>query len=83
MKQPDLDQDPSLGKVFLGKYRIVRLLARGGMGTIYLARNEGAAGFVRPVVVKRILPGSVDAMALRMFERRGFRATMIEMTLEL
>jgi eukaryotic-like serine/threonine-protein kinase len=71
LKQPEPDQDSSLGKVFLGKYRIVRLLARGGMGTIYLARNEGAAGFVKPVVVKRILPGSVDAMALRMFEREA------------
>jgi len=43
------------GRVVLGRFRIVRLLARGGMGEIYLARSEGAAGFAIPVVVKRVL----------------------------
>jgi serine/threonine-protein kinase len=31
-------------------------LALGGMGAVYLARTEGARGFSKPVVVKRILP---------------------------
>jgi serine/threonine-protein kinase len=33
---------------------VVRLLGEGGMGRVYLARVEGAEGFTRPVVVKRV-----------------------------
>lgn len=45
-----------IGRVLLGRYRIVRELAKGGMGVVYLARSEGAGGFVKPVVVKLVLP---------------------------
>jgi len=38
----------------LGRYRIDQLIARGGMGEVYLGRVEGAHGFVRPVVIKVI-----------------------------
>jgi len=38
----------------LGRYQIHQLLARGGMGEVYLGRVEGAHGFVRPVVIKVI-----------------------------
>ncbi|MDX2021673.1 MAG: protein kinase [Deltaproteobacteria bacterium] len=48
--------DPMLGRAVLGRYRVVRVLAHGGMGVLYLGRTEGAAGFARPVVIKRILP---------------------------
>lgn len=64
--------DNLLGRLILGRYRIVRRLAKGGMGTIYLARQEGAAGFAKPVVVKRILPGALDDdTAVRLFQREA------------
>lgn len=34
-------------------YSIVRTIAAGGMGTVYLARREGAGGFERLVAMKR------------------------------
>jgi serine/threonine-protein kinase len=53
--------DAMIGQLVLGRYRIVQLLAQGGMGAVYLARVEGAAGFAKPVVVKRILPHLSDS----------------------
>jgi serine/threonine protein kinase len=38
----------------LGRYHVEHLLARGGMGEVYLGRVEGAHGFARPVVLKVI-----------------------------
>ena len=38
----------------LGRYPIDQLLARGGMGEVYLGRVVGAHGFARPVVIKVI-----------------------------
>ncbi|MCB9662307.1 MAG: serine/threonine protein kinase [Sandaracinaceae bacterium] len=50
-----------LGKLLLGRYRPVHVLAQGGQGVVYLARAEGGVGgFVRPVVVKRILPDGLE-----------------------
>ena len=40
----------------LGRYELVARLASGGMGEIFLARLEGAAGFEKLYVVKKILP---------------------------
>ncbi|HEX5098716.1 MAG TPA: serine/threonine-protein kinase, partial [Polyangiaceae bacterium] len=53
---------PSLsGRVLLGRYRVVRPLARGGMGVVYLGRVEGAAGFAKPVVIKALLTNPTQA----------------------
>ena len=43
------------GRVLLGRYRIARQLAQGGMGVVHLGRVEGAQGFAKPVVIKTIL----------------------------
>ncbi len=48
--------DALIDRRVLGRYRVLRQLAVGGMGVIYLGRGEGAAGFAKPVVIKRIEP---------------------------
>lgn len=40
----------------LGNYELLLRLAVGGMATVYLARQIGAAGFERLVVIKRVHP---------------------------
>ena len=39
-----------------GRYAVVKKIADGGMAEIFLARQSGAEGFARSVIVKRILP---------------------------
>ncbi|MFT3698135.1 MAG: serine/threonine-protein kinase [Kofleriaceae bacterium] len=38
----------------LGRYQVDQLLARGGMGEVFLGRIVGAHGFERPIVIKVI-----------------------------
>jgi serine/threonine protein kinase len=40
----------------LGRYHVVKRLAKGGMADVLLARTLGVAGFERHVVIKRIHP---------------------------
>jgi serine/threonine protein kinase len=52
----------------MGRYRIVRHLATGGMAEVYVARTSGLHGFARHVVVKRIRPElASDPRFVRMF----------------
>lgn len=60
------------GTLVLGRYRVVSPLARGGMGIVFLARTEGAAGFARPVVIKRVVPDLAgDEAAAQSFAREA------------
>jgi serine/threonine-protein kinase len=49
----------------LGRYELLARLATGGMGEIFLARLEGAEGFEKLYVVKRILAHLADDARFR------------------
>lgn len=40
----------------LGRYRLLKKIARGGMAEVFAARSFGAHGFEKTVAIKRILP---------------------------
>lgn len=50
-----IEPQPSPESAF-GRYRLAYQLASGGMGTVYLARAAGPAGFEKLVALKRIHP---------------------------
>lgn len=51
-----------------GRYELLRLLDSGGMAEVHRARQRGAAGFEKHVVVKRIHPELADSSDfMRMF----------------
>ncbi len=43
-----------------GKYTLMRKLAAGGMGEVYLAKQQGFEGFEKFLVIKRILSHHTD-----------------------
>ncbi len=55
--QPTLRQDPLVGTVLEGRYKVMSLLGRGGMGKIYLA-EQVATG--RKVAIKTMLALDMD-----------------------
>lgn len=57
----------------VGRYRVVRLIAQGGMAEVYRADQEIADGFVRPAALKVIRPefaGSADFREMFLDEAR-------------
>ena len=58
---------PADSKTF-GKYELVERLATGGMAEIWKAHQRAAAGLVKPVVIKKVLPEHArDSTFTRMF----------------
>src|SRR4051812_11178954 len=55
------------------KYRILTSIGRGGMGAVYLAVNQAAAGFTKLVVLKAARPemaGEPEVLAMFLDEAR-------------
>ncbi|MGF1469869.1 MAG: serine/threonine-protein kinase [Sandaracinaceae bacterium] len=56
------------GRLLAGRYQLVEKAGEGGMATVWRALTRGAAGFHRPVAIKRIKRGvASDPAFVRMF----------------
>ncbi|MBC8072537.1 MAG: serine/threonine protein kinase, partial [Deltaproteobacteria bacterium] len=70
-KPNEASTDPLIGQTLDGKYSIVRLIGRGGVGLVYLARQSEPP---RDVVVKVLAPHwADDPEALKRFDREAKR----------
>ncbi|MBL8958127.1 MAG: DUF2378 family protein [Myxococcaceae bacterium] len=47
---------PQMELQTFGRYQLIKKIATGGMGEVFLARQKGPVGFQKLVVVKRLLP---------------------------
>ncbi len=62
-----------------GRYTVQRLLARGGMGEVWLGTVSGPGGFAKRVVLKTILPElAVDQSYVRMFINEASLAARLD-----
>lgn len=64
---PDSAQDKSQPSVALGRYQVVRAIGRGGMGTVFLARDPALG---RDVAVKVLHSPDSDSEPARVAKRR-------------
>lgn len=63
----------------VGRYRVLRKLAQGGMAEVYLARATGIEGFEKLVVLKRILPHlASNPMFIEMFLSEARLAAVLD-----
>ena len=62
-----------------GKYELVRRIGVGGMAEVFVAKTHGAQGFVKHVVIKRILPAfNEDPDFVRMFINEAHLAARLQ-----
>ena len=67
-----------MGEVF-GKYELVRRIGVGGMAEVFEARGHGAAGFIKEMVIKRILPVfNEDPEFVRLFIKEARLAAKLQ-----
>ncbi len=67
-----------MGDERLGRYRLCRRLATGGMAEVFAGVIEGPAGFEKPVAIKRILPHlSEDEEFVEMFREEARLASRL------
>ena len=57
----------------LGRYEVLKQLAKGGMADLLLARTNGLEGFERHVVIKRIRAEQDNDCGSRVSIRSGSR----------
>jgi serine/threonine-protein kinase len=63
----------------VGRYTVLKRLAAGGMGTVYLGRARGALGFKKPVAIKHLHPHLANgADARRRFLEEARIASLVE-----
>lgn len=56
----------------LGRYRVIRRIAAGGMAEVYLAKPEGSGDYSRPVALKLVLPHlAEDPQFVALFEHEA------------
>lgn len=63
-----LDDDPSLTNQFIGPYRLLHQLGRGGMGSVYLAKRDDGQ-YDQQVALKLIKRGMDSEELIRRFRR--------------
>ena len=74
----DDPENPLLGKIVLGRYRVTELIGEGGMGKVYLAQQK-MGNAVRKVAIKTLHPElNRDAQLVARFHREC--ETVIELT---
>src|SRR5262245_33108729 len=63
----------------IGKYRLIGVLAEGGMARLYLAEQSGPQGFKKVVALKRVLPHLAGHPEFReMFLREAIVAARLD-----